>query len=171
MNAITRKLGPLPVWAWAGIIGGTFLAVRLLRGGGGTAKQDATVQMIPTGAPPIDPAPGFLNDLSMRLDRIESSIGDAPTSTVTPPPSGAGPASNVPVWGSLYWQRVWQSLRAAGGQGAVNRFAAQNRRGAETWQDAYKRIYGFPYGTVPAISAKSAGTTAVSSTVTAKSVA
>lgn len=88
-EAVTRKLGPLPVWVWALMIGGTFVAVRFLRGGG-SQGQDASVQMIPTGAPEIDATAGFLNDLSFRLDSIETAVRDAPTGTKVPPPSTAG---------------------------------------------------------------------------------
>lgn len=82
MKNLTRKVGPLPLWAYAVILGGTFLAYRMLRGGG--QGQDASVQLIPTGAPPIDPSDGFLNELSLRLDRIEAN------QTAPPPASDDG---------------------------------------------------------------------------------
>lgn len=82
---LTKKVGPLPLWAYAVILGGAFLAFRLLRGNK-SEGSDASVQLIPTGAPPIEPSAGFLNELSMRLERIESSVSSAVSSVVSSPP-------------------------------------------------------------------------------------
>ncbi len=40
--AATRKLGPLPTWAWAGVVGVGALAYRSLRGGGAAGHSSGT---------------------------------------------------------------------------------------------------------------------------------
>lgn len=108
MEVLTRKIGPLPVWAYAAIIGGALLAWRLARGGG---RQDASVQLIPTGAPPIDASAGFMNELANQLGRIEEALTNRPTPTptpanptptpTTPPPASGQPARRFNVVGDL----------------------------------------------------------------------
>lgn len=59
-EAVTRKLGPLPVWGWAAVIGGGFLVVRFLGGGSGTAGgiTGGTGPTGPAGEPGEPGAPG-----------------------------------------------------------------------------------------------------------------
>jgi hypothetical protein len=47
-EAVTRKLGPLPVWMWAIVIGGGIVLMRALRGGTDTS---AGVTYVPVGNP------------------------------------------------------------------------------------------------------------------------
>lgn len=58
LGAVTRKLGPLPVWAWAGVIVIGFLLYRHFRGGGSSAAAPtatgATTDQ--TYVPPFDAA-------------------------------------------------------------------------------------------------------------------
>lgn len=51
-EAATRKIGPLPAFAWGGIVGGGVLAWRMLHGGGGGGASSAFVQ--PVGGPGMD---------------------------------------------------------------------------------------------------------------------
>lgn len=41
-EAATRKLGPLPTWAWAGVVGVGVLAYRSLGGGGGSGRSSGS---------------------------------------------------------------------------------------------------------------------------------
>lgn len=86
---LTKKVGPLPLWAYAVILGGAFLAYRLLRTNKSSGSDGTSVQLIPTGAPPIDASAGFINELSERLDRIESN------QTAPPPASTDGSDSTL----------------------------------------------------------------------------
>lgn len=54
-EAVTRKLGPLPVWGWAAVIGGGFLAFRFLSGG---STGGGTVTVPGAGLPGEPGAPG-----------------------------------------------------------------------------------------------------------------
>lgn len=49
-EALTRKLGPLPTWAWGGVVGGAVLGVRLLTGGRGGASGGAVASVGGDGA-------------------------------------------------------------------------------------------------------------------------
>lgn len=82
--AFTRKLGPLPVWAWAVVIGGAGLGWRLMRGGGGGGGGTNTVQQIPTTYLPDSTQAGFINELSLALKRIEDRIGGGTTAPTSP---------------------------------------------------------------------------------------
>lgn len=47
--ALTRKIGPLPAWAWGGILGGGILVWRFARGGGSGTGTIIEGGMIPDG--------------------------------------------------------------------------------------------------------------------------
>lgn len=49
-EAATRKIGPLPAWAWGAVIGGGFLIYRFATGGGGGASS-SNVDTIAGGTP------------------------------------------------------------------------------------------------------------------------
>jgi hypothetical protein len=50
-EAVTRKLGPLPTWGWAIVIGGGVLLYRALRSGGSSSSSSGGVSYIPVGNP------------------------------------------------------------------------------------------------------------------------
>lgn len=96
-GALTRKLGPLPVWAWAVVIGGAGLVWRMTRSGG----QQTVVQEVPTTAIPGDQSAttaGFLNELTVALKRIEDNLGKAAEEIKTkiPTPAPKPPAGSSP---------------------------------------------------------------------------
>lgn len=92
--ALTRKIGPLPAWGWAVVIGGAGLGYKLLRGGGTTRQEVPTTNITPGASP----AAGYLNELSVALKRIEDAIGAIP-STITnngqTPPASASSGSST----------------------------------------------------------------------------
>lgn len=55
-GALTRKIGPLPVWAWGGVVGGSLLAYRALTGSGGGGAVSSAVT--PVGGGLADPSEG-----------------------------------------------------------------------------------------------------------------
>lgn len=73
--ALTRKIGPLPAWGWGVALGGSIVAVRMLRGGGGGNAAEPTLVAVPTGA-----AGGFsedfASDLGNQLDQLRGDIDD-----------------------------------------------------------------------------------------------
>ncbi len=48
-SILTRKYGPLPVWAWGVVVGGTLLAFIFLRGGKRPGPSDTGSQEFPVG--------------------------------------------------------------------------------------------------------------------------
>lgn len=95
-GALTRKLGPLPVWAWAVVIGGAGLGWRLMRGGG---ASQTTVQQIPTTYLPDSTQSGFLNELSVALNDIRDRL------------AGTTPGSPLPATFANIkeWLTSWES--------------------------------------------------------------
>lgn len=79
-EAATRKLGPLPVWAWAGVVGGAVIVSRMLRGGGGSAPavESGTPQVIGGGATGgggvSSDYPGSNAALEAQLDQVTSQL-------------------------------------------------------------------------------------------------
>jgi hypothetical protein len=103
-GALTRKLGPLPAWGWAVVVGGAGLGWKLLRGGGGKSEvPPVEQQLIPVSSMPIDPSGGFFNELTIQQNRVESTLAKiletikataAKTKTTAPPP--APPPTTTP---------------------------------------------------------------------------
>lgn len=79
-EAATRKLGPLPVWAWAGVVGGAVIVSRMLRGGGGSAPavESGTPQLVGGGATGgggvSSDYPGSNAALEAQLDQVTSQL-------------------------------------------------------------------------------------------------
>lgn len=48
-ESATRKIGPLPVWAWAGVVAGAVIIARRMRGGGGGSTVTAGTPAIVGG--------------------------------------------------------------------------------------------------------------------------
>lgn len=63
-EALTRKLGPLPTYAWGAVVGGAVLGVKLLRGGGGGASSAAVQSVGGDGADLPTPSSGGGFDFS-----------------------------------------------------------------------------------------------------------
>lgn len=138
-NPLTRKLGPLPVWGWALVIGGAGLGYRYLRG-------STTVQQIPVGTSDIPSSElntqsGFLNELSLAIKRIEDQLN---------PPKGAGsPGAPRPqpfknVMTSLFggaWTRLATTTRSAA--------LARWKRGDKVTRDDLYDIFGRRWRSLP----------------------
>lgn len=82
-EALTKKIGPLPVWAWALIIGGTIGAVVLLRRGSGTSAQGAptdpnadTAQIDPTTGLPYSGMGSGGGVATSSAPSLATEIGD-----------------------------------------------------------------------------------------------
>ena len=92
-GSLTHKLGPLPAWGWGVALGGGYVAWRFITGGGSGGGGGSNAQ--PTGATFVDPAPGqnaqqtqgFLDSLTVWLDRLPSDIAEA-VSKQQPPAIG-----------------------------------------------------------------------------------
>lgn len=109
---LTRKLGPLPAWGWGVAVGGAYLGVKMLRGGGGgfAGGQDAQIVQVPTGIIPV--SPNFTDELSeavfglnRRIDELQQELnnnvddgeqmpGPTPKPPTTTPP--AKPPATAP---------------------------------------------------------------------------
>lgn len=103
-GALTRKVGPLPVWGWGVAIGGGILAFRYLRGSTGGSAPPETI-VVPTGAP--QPSAEYLSDVGSALQDVRERIDwlaqevnnnqdddsqqPAPS---TPPPPGSPPITD-----------------------------------------------------------------------------
>lgn len=102
-SALTRKIGPLPAWGWAVVIGGAGLGYRLLRGDSVTRQEVPTTNITPGASP----AAGYLNELSVALKRIEDSISALPdtlaravTGETAPGSAPGGTATTSPTSGT-----------------------------------------------------------------------
>jgi hypothetical protein len=131
--AHTKKIGPLPAWAYGVVIGVAGLGYKMMKGGssGNPSKGQVTnQQLIPTGAMPIEPSAGYLNELAMQQQRLEALMTDilakgvVPGATVPAPQ----PAPNTPTTGR------WTE--------AMTRQLIKLRTAFPSWYAAYKRIPG-----------------------------
>lgn len=88
-EAATRKIGPLPAFAWGGIVGGGILAFKMLRGDGNSGASSPFVQ--PVGGPGMD------------FDDHDSGGGSGGSGgTPTPPPIGSGTTGVVNTQATTY---------------------------------------------------------------------
>lgn len=88
-ETLQRKIGPLPVWAWGGVAGGTLLVVKALTGGGGGASS-----------PFVTP---IATDIPFDFSSLPSGGGSGGGSVSPPastPPTAPKPATSGPRWGS-----------------------------------------------------------------------
>jgi len=81
--ATTRKLGPLPVWGWAIVVGGGVLLLRLFRGGSSDGGQDVTY--VPVGNPGAGGFGGGTDGIGTPGEPGEPGApgADAPTVDIT----------------------------------------------------------------------------------------
>lgn len=115
---LTAKAGPLPVWLWAVVILGAFLAWQHFRGGGDTAVGASTSDQTPvtTGGDASSdvgvagggsPASNVNDGLLSQLSGMQSSV-DALTAQVQSMPAfssdagTAGSGSTIPNDGSMF---------------------------------------------------------------------
>lgn len=82
-EAFTRKLGPLPVWAWGGVIGGGLLVYRMANGGGSGSASSPFVQPV-SGGTPLD------------YDNLAGGGGSGSGSGAAPTPTPATPVLPKP---------------------------------------------------------------------------
>lgn len=93
-SAVTRKLGPLPAWAWGLAIGGAVLAMRLVRGGGAGGEPQRI--LVPSGGGAAMAAPDFVSDLGTAIGRLGDRVAalENPSDpTEQAPPSNSQPGS------------------------------------------------------------------------------
>lgn len=88
-EAVTSRLGPFPVWVWALIIGGGFLAVKALGGGGGGGT--VTVPNLPAepGLPGEAGPPGATGEQGPPGEPGAPGISDIPGPVGPQGPAGA----------------------------------------------------------------------------------
>lgn len=84
--AATRKIGPLPAWGWGVAIGGGFLAIRMLRGGGsgGNGAQPETI-LVPTGGPSVPH--DYIGQLGQAVSEIRDRLAGIETGLKVPTPT------------------------------------------------------------------------------------
>lgn len=80
---VTQKLGPLPVWAWAGVVaGGYLIAKRLGGGGGGNDVSAGNPQLVGgAGGTPLSGGSDIITDdagIVERLSHLESQQNAIP---------------------------------------------------------------------------------------------
>lgn len=88
-EAATRKIGPLPAWAWGAVVGGGLLVYRLATGGGSGGASSSFVQPIAGGTP-------------FDYDDHGATGGGGGTTTptpTTPSPTTGGGSGRVPIIG------------------------------------------------------------------------
>ncbi len=87
-GGLTRKVGPLPVWGWAAIVGGGFVAYTFLRGGSGDPTTEAGI--------PVDMGSGGGGGGSSGGSGVDTSALDAAIARLAdridaiPTPGGTG---------------------------------------------------------------------------------
>jgi hypothetical protein len=84
--ALTRKIGPLPAWAWGGVVGGGLLAMRALTGGG-SGESSPFVQPIAGGEPFDFDAGAGAGGASGGSGSIPGTAPDAPPDWWSKPPA------------------------------------------------------------------------------------
>ena len=93
-NPLTRKIGPLPAYAYAVGIGGVILAFRLMKGSGSSADTQQII--VPTGAPQVDINRAFLDDLADKVDNLSQQINtNTDDMTEIPSPSVSNNTDNL----------------------------------------------------------------------------
>lgn len=105
-EALTRKIGPLPVWAWGGVVGGGLLVAKALTGGGSGASVSPQSLNAATGElPDLGDAAGAgsavtnplgyvtLPDGTIVLDRPSSDLTIIPNTPTTPPATTPAPVA------------------------------------------------------------------------------
>lgn len=141
-EAATRKLGPLPAWGWGVALGGAYLVYKFVRGGSSTPQVVQVTGSQPGGSMDAGSA-GSSDDLTAIEGQIAGQQGQLNTltqalsgllakvnSTPTPAPSGTGTGTGV-----------------TGSPGGTTGTTTAGTT-LETWQQAYRRLFGVPYGTV-----------------------
>jgi len=83
-GAITRQIGPLPAWAWVGVIVGGYFLYRILRGGGSgnttvtTSGSGGSTGGGSTGGDPLGGADAgnLISGLQSSVDDLQGQVGD-----------------------------------------------------------------------------------------------
>lgn len=97
---LTRKAGPLPVWAWAAIVGGG-AGVLYLRGKGQSATPAATGAQATDGSSGqgiFAPSPIIVTPGNMPASISSANPPPAPGTTLTTVTLSGGDARGVPIW-------------------------------------------------------------------------
>ena len=128
-SALTRKFGPLPAWAWLGILGVGYYYYRNRTsaasgtGTGAVAPAPPTPQpgqLLDPGQSYYDPNTGGLVTAPTPGGSSNGSSGNtsAPGSTSNPPATGNGQTGNTAAWKAWFnkrylrrrpkqWQKLW----------------------------------------------------------------
>ena len=97
-GALTRKIGPLPVWGWGVAIGGAGFAVKKLGGGGAKTTPPQVVQTEYDDS--FGPTVGFQEGISNQLFDLRTGLDDLSNivagQTTNPPPTVNG-GVNLPA--------------------------------------------------------------------------
>jgi hypothetical protein len=105
-QALGRKIGPLPAWGWGVALGGGILVWRFVSGGAPSqdGEQEAPVFVNPDPGSQAAATQGFLNDMTVWMQRLEDRLRDvnavkqppATTNTPTSPPPTSPPPTTTP---------------------------------------------------------------------------
>jgi hypothetical protein len=97
-EALGRKIGPLPAWGWGVAVGGGFLVWRFISGGSTSGQEAAKSPTFVNPDPGSQAAAtqGFLNDLTVWMQRLEDRLSDI-RATSQPPASTNTPTSPPPA--------------------------------------------------------------------------
>lgn len=100
-EALTRKIGPLPVWAWGGVVGGGILVARALTGGSGGSGASVSPVALDSAASDVGGAGGASDAAQAALGYITlpngSVVLDKPPEDVTIIPGGGSTGSTGSV--------------------------------------------------------------------------
>lgn len=157
-EAATRKLGPLPVWAWGAVVGGGLLIYRVATGGG--ASDGAS-------SPFVQPVGGNVDYDDLGGGGIVGGGGGGGTTTPTPttpsPTTGGGAPRRSPGGNRRHDGLPLIAVpgsRAGGGQRIPA--AAGDTADAPSWPGA--PIFGALGGSVPVLGLPEARAAAVTAT-------
>jgi hypothetical protein len=100
LSAVTRKLGPLPVWAWVGVVVAGYLLYRHFAGGGTASTAASTDATDQTYVPPFDAATsagsGGIGSTTLPTPGTAPTTG-AESTPPMPPTAGAPPRATTPI--------------------------------------------------------------------------
>ncbi len=104
-NVFTHKIGPLPMWAWVGIVGGILVVWRIYSSKNAAASAAQQAATTTTPSTPANQVPQFVNQTYVSTTAPSSTGATAatpagptpvsPTPTATPQPTSTTPNPNT----------------------------------------------------------------------------